>query len=87
MDTKKDLLKIEWVGSHVKVIGSKNKTYMDIEGMIADETKHTFTILSKNTRKKVLKAQCVFEISVKMNTYKVDGKLLEKRSEERIKIK
>src|SRR3990167_5957420 len=94
MDKQKEILTSEWIGSIVKIINATNKSLIDVEGKIIDETKHTFTILTLNknkenynNKKKVLKKGCVFQVTQNSITYIVEGSLLEKKPEERIKIK
>lgn len=88
MDKQKEILTSEWIGSIVKIINATNKSLIDVEGKIIDETKHTFTILTLNkNKKKVLKNGCVFQITQNSAKYNVEGSLLEKKPEERIKIK
>lgn len=94
MDKQKEILTSEWIGSIVKIINATNKSLIDVEGKIIDETKHTFTILTLNknkklqlNKKKVLKKGCVFQITHNSAKYNVEGSLLEKKPEERIKIK
>lgn len=94
MDKQKEILTSEWIGSIVKIINATNKSLIDVEGKIIDETKHTFTILTlnknkklQNSKKKVLKKGCMFQITHNSAKYNVEGSLLEKKPEERIKIK
>ena len=59
------------------------KHQLGVEGLIVDETKNTFVILHKGEEKKVLKSKRVFLIG----ETKIDGDKINKRPEERIKIK
>ena len=79
--------KIEWIGKKVKIVKSQNKTLTNIQGMIVDETKNTFTLLRKDVDKKIkiMKNICVFQINHNNKTYEIEGEKLLKRSEERIK--
>ncbi|MBI4453153.1 ribonuclease P protein subunit [Candidatus Woesearchaeota archaeon] len=98
MDKQKEILTGEWIGSIVKILTAANKSLIGVEGKVIDETKHTFTILTLNKNKnnqlnkkkvlkKVLKKGCVFQITHNSATYNVEGSLLEKKPEERIKHK
>ena len=77
----KRLLKGELIGSPIEVPSRK------LTGRIINETKYTFEILTtKKQRKKILKNQ---ELIFKMEDKKinVNGKILEIKPEERIKLK
>ncbi len=80
-----NILKAELIGMDVRVFYSSNPLNNGIKGKIIDETKNSFLIKTKNTHKRVIKEQCVFEFTYKGKTYRVNGKLLTKRPHERIK--
>ncbi len=80
---KKKLAKSELIGLDVKIIKSENRFNKGIKGRIIDETKNMFVIKTKETRKKIIKNQCVFEFEEK--NIKINGKSLSTRPEERIK--
>ncbi|MBT4540318.1 ribonuclease P protein subunit [Candidatus Woesearchaeota archaeon] len=87
MTTTKDLLRSEWIGLNVKIIKSTNKTLDGIEGKVVDETKHAFILQNMNTKKRVLKSHCFFQVTLDNKQFVVEGKMLEKRPEDRIKTK
>lgn len=82
----KDFLRSELIGKNIKIISSTNTSLVGVEGKIVDETKHTF-VLNAGKRKRVMKNTIVFQVNINNTTQQIDGKLLEKRTEERIKIK
>jgi ribonuclease P protein subunit POP4 len=82
---KKGLVRSELIGLNIKIIESENKFNKGIKGKIIDETKNMFEIKTKETRKKIIKDQCVFEFIIKGEKIQIDGKSLTKRPEERIK--
>ena len=82
---KKELGRSELIGLNIKIIESENKFNKGIKGKIIDETKNMFEIKTKETRKKIIKDQCVFEFIIKGEKIQIDGKSLTKRPEERIK--
>ncbi len=86
MGDNQDIGSIEWIGLNVKIRSSTNATLCGVVGKVVDETRNTFTLLTENKKKKVLKNACVFQIKFNNKDYVVDGKMLEKRPEERIKI-
>ncbi len=75
------LLKGELIGQTIHVPSKK------LNGKIINETKHTFEIITtKNQRKKITKSQqLIFTINNKKIA--VEGKLLQLKPEERIKLK
>ena len=85
MADTKDINSAEWIGLDVKIKSSTNTSLTGVVGKVVDETRNTFTILSGKRKKKVLKNTCIFEVQLNNMVYIVDGKMLEKRPEERIK--
>ena len=79
-----DYLKKELIGLPIEVLEAKNKSLIGIKGTIVDETKNTIKI-KNHTIKKIIKDQVVLKIKFHKKTIKIDGKLLQKRPEERIK--
>ncbi len=80
---KKRLARSELIGLDVKIVESENSFNKGIKGKIIDETKNMFEIKTKETRKKIIKNQCVFEF--KEQNMQINGKSLSTRPEERIK--
>ncbi len=68
----------ELIGSYVKVVDSKNKTLVGLEGKVIDETKNTITF---EDGKKVIKSHVMLEVNGEI----VEGKTIQKRPEDRIK--
>ncbi|MEA3430976.1 MAG: ribonuclease P protein subunit [Nanoarchaeota archaeon] len=83
----KNILKHELIGLGAKVIGSTNKADIGIKGIIIDETKNTITILEKDEKKKLIKKNIILEIEYEGKKIHVEGKLIAKRPEDRIKAK
>ncbi|MFH1511161.1 MAG: ribonuclease P protein subunit [Candidatus Woesearchaeota archaeon] len=73
--------KAEIIQSHVKVLDSKNKAAVGIEGTIKDETRNMITICTEKGIKKLVKSQHTFDINGK----KISGEKLAGRPEERLK--
>ena len=78
---KKDTYSQEIIGKTIKVVESKNKSNIGMEGKIIDETKKTIVIKTKKGEKKLLKNN----ITIMINNQNIKGQMLMKRSEERIK--
>ena len=81
----KRLARSELIGLDVKIIESENCFNNGFKGRIINETKNMFEIETKETRKKIIKDQCVFEFIIKEEKIQINGKSLTKRPEERIK--
>jgi len=75
------MTKEELIGKKIKIIESKNKSLVGIEGYVVDETKNMISIESDGETKNIVKDQCVFDVEGK----KISGKEIAKRPEERIK--
>ena len=73
----------ELIGKEIKIINSKNKTYLGLEGRIVDETRNTIQIETKTGIKTVLKSAIDFEII--SSGQKIKGITIKKRPEERLK--
>lgn len=81
----KELEKHELIGLTCKIIDSKNKNLIDIQGKIIDETRNTLKLQYKNETKIILKDQVTLEFTIKNKKIQVKGEKLVKRPEERIK--
>ena len=77
-----NLVRKELIGLSIKIVDSKNKTNIGLEGKVVDETKNLLIIKSKGKMKKILKKDVIIEIS----GIKIDGKKLVSRPEERLKL-
>ena len=78
---KADTYAQEIIGKTAKVVESKNKNDVGLEGKIVDETKKTIVLETKNDKKTLFKNN----ITLMINNQKIKGQNLMKRSEERIK--
>ncbi len=85
----KDVARHEFIGMFAKVIESKNKLLVGLNGKIIDETKNTFIMLTdKKEKKTILKKDCIITFDLKNNQkVKIDGNILVARPEDRIKMK
>lgn len=86
----------EFIGKDAEIIESTNVQLVGLKGTIVDETKNTFTMLveqqhtqrqgqqlAKQFKKIILKNGSIFRIG----SSHVDGSLIQKRSEDRIKLR
>ncbi|MEA2071526.1 MAG: ribonuclease P protein component 1 [Asgard group archaeon] len=81
----------ELIGLKVKIIKASDSTLVGTEGIILTETKNTFILAppsgkTKGDTKTVLKKDCVFRFTLPSGKkVSVDGKLLQKTTENRLK--
>ena len=85
MRTPKNILTHEFIGLHCKVVGSKNRYYVGIEGKIIDESMKTMTLKTKKGKKVVTKKNTVFRMDLGKLRVNVDGNFIIARPEDRIK--
>ena len=83
--TPKNITKHELIGLNIKVIKATNKSLIDKQGIIVDETKNTITIEKNGKEKKLLKTAIVLETKINGKIIHIDGKSIAKRPEDRIK--
>ena len=81
---KKRLARSELIGLDIEVTESENRFNRGLKGKIIDETKNMFMIKTKETRKKIIKDQCVFEFKLNGKNIQINGKSLSTRPEERL---
>ncbi len=77
-----NLVKKELIGLSVRVIDSRNKANIGLEGRIMDETKNLLIIKSRKGIKKIVKRDVVIEVE----GTKLRGEKLIGRPEERLKL-
>ncbi|RLE57711.1 MAG: ribonuclease P protein subunit [Thermoprotei archaeon] len=85
--TPRNILRHELIGLKVRVLESRVRSQVGIEGRVIDETMNTFTIeLNDGRRVKVLKKDCTFLFTLPSGLLvKVEGKVLIGRPEDRLK--
>ncbi len=77
-------LKMNYIGKSMEVIHSKNRSLIGVSGLIVEEGKNTFKILDNENNVKIIpKNVAVFRIGEHI----IDGAMICKRPEERIKMK
>lgn len=76
----------EYIGKKAAVF-SKVDNKLSSQGNIVDETKNTFVIKNNGKKRKIIKKDVFIVADFGSKKIKVDGSLLAKRSEDRIKIK
>lgn len=80
----KDAVKYEFIGEMLEVVESSNKDLIGVKGKVINETKNMFEL---DNGKKLIKNQSVFDINIGEKVFRIDGKLLVGRPEDRIKKK
>lgn len=93
--TPQNIIHHELIGLDTKVVSSRNRSLIGIEGRIVDETKNVLTIETDVQEKKIPKSCSSFIFTVPSVegkrylplTLKVDGRLLLSQPENRIQTK
>ena len=80
---KSELMRTELIGSDVEVLSSK--CYAGISGVVIDETKNTFIILSAGTEKMIPKKGNEFAFTYEGSRFVIKGSEVLHRPEDRIK--
>lgn len=80
----KEVIKKELIGCEAEIVASKNKSLVGAKGKITNETKHMITISNEKERQ-VIKDQSTFLINIDGKKYKINGKILVGRPEDRLK--
>ena len=79
-----DVIKYEFIGEKLEVIESKNKDLVGVKGKVINETRN---MIELDNGKKLIKDQSVFDIHLDGKVFRIDGKLLVGRPEDRLKKK
>jgi ribonuclease P protein subunit POP4 len=88
MITEKNLIRHELIGLRVEITNSSNKFHNGIKGLVVDETKNLLIIETKNKIKKIQKKETTFIFTIPNNKkIKVNGSIITKRPEDRVKLK
>ncbi len=87
MITPYNLVKHELIGLKCKIVDSKNRNLIGIEGTVVDETKNMIIIETKKGVVKVPKDVVTLHFYLEEAVVEVDGKVLVARPEDRIKKK
>ena len=81
----KNIKKHELIGLHARIADSKNKSNVNLNGKIINETKHTITIKTQKGGKTIFKSNAKIELKISGRKILVDGSLLVGRPEDRVK--
>jgi len=88
MISAKDLIRHELIGLSVEIANSSNKFSKGIKGLVVDETKNLLVIETAKGIKKVQKKGTEFMFTISDGKrVKVNGALIAKRPEDRVKLK
>lgn len=88
MISAKNLIRHELIGLKVETFESINKFCVGIKGLVVDETKNLLIIETNKGIKKIQKKGTTFIFTIPHDKkVKVEGTVIAKRPEERIKLK
>ncbi len=84
--TRRNILKHELIGLHVKVVNSPDPSQTGIKGAVIDETKNLLVIRTEKGLKKIEKKYRTFEFKLPSGErVQVDGNKIVLRPEDRVK--
>ncbi len=81
-----NVVKDELIGKNVVIDNAKNKALQGLRGVIIDETKELITIKTTRGIKKIKKNDARFIIEENNKRISIEGNIINKRPEERIKL-
>lgn len=88
MINAKSLIRHELIGLRVEITNSTNSFHKRIKGLVVDETKNLLIIETESGTKKIQKKGTEFMFTLPdSKKVKVNGNVIEKRPEERVKLK
>jgi ribonuclease P protein subunit POP4 len=79
------IVKDELIGRHVKIKECTDLTFVNVSGMVIDETKNTFLIETEDKQRRIAKNTATFEFEYKGKKITVKGSRLIYRPEDRTK--
>lgn len=77
----------ELIGLETQIVDSSNKSLVGLSGKIIDETKFMLIIETKNGTKMIPKQHNNWKFTANDQECVIDGKIISKRPEDRIKVK
>jgi len=81
-----DIVRFEFIGRRAEISRSAQSSDVSISGMVVDETRNTFTVLTRGKRKSVAKESAVFRFEMPDHVMvEIEGRLLVGRPEDRLK--
>jgi ribonuclease P protein subunit POP4 len=81
------LVNHELIGLQTQIVDSSNKTIIGLSGKIIDETKSMLIIETKTGTKMIPKQYASWKFTLNDQECIVDGNIISKRPEDRIKVK
>jgi RNase P/RNase MRP subunit p29 len=79
------ITKDEFIGRYVTITDCQDPTFHHVNGVIIDETQHTFLIQTPNKVKRIAKQIAIFSMHHEGNKQYVQGSTICFRPEDRIK--
>lgn len=81
------LVNHELIGLQTQIVDSTNKSVVGLSGKIIDETKSMFTLDTQNGTKMIPKQHSIWKFTLNDHELLIDGNLISKRPEDRLKVK
>lgn len=87
MITQQNIVNHELIGLKAQILDSTNKTIVGLSGKIVDETKSMLFLETSHGQKKIPKHHNKWKFTLNDQEFTVDGYMISKRPEDRIKVK
>ena len=85
--TPQEVAGCELIGTKIRIVEATNKSLIGFEGKVIDETRNTIVVESKHKEITLIKEQITMELKYKNKKFRVNGKILVARPEDRLKLK
>lgn len=82
---KGDFMRLEFIGLEVEVVSSRHPGYLNVRGVVVDESKNTLTISTAAKEVVVPKPGNEFRFTYEGDRITVNGSEIQHRPEDRIK--
>lgn len=87
MITAQNLVNHELIGLHAHIVDSTNPSAIGLNGEIINETKSTLVLQTATGQKMIQKQHNKWKFALGSQDIIIDGSLISKRPEDRIKVK
>ncbi|CAE6499859.1 MAG: ribonuclease P protein subunit [Candidatus Nitrosotenuis sp.] len=87
MITAQNLVNHELIGLQTQIVNSTNNSIVGMSGQIIDETKSMLTLQTQSGVKMIQKQHNTWKFTLNSQDIIIDGNLISKRPEDRIKVK
>jgi ribonuclease P protein subunit POP4 len=87
MMTQQNIINHELLGMDAQILESKNSSIVGLSGKVIDETKSMIVLQTKRGTKMIAKQHNKWKFTLGDQDFTIDGNMISKRPEDRIKVK